>query len=135
MPKVSSFPFAVLQIIRRLLQFGIPGLDHPHVEPYFFGLLQRMPTVLATLTTFATSPGMGGVGGEGAGETEGVMEELEELAERMAGTAVDAQKDHPIGFRRWSGLGLGGRVRVRVGARLGCRLGGRVRLGSGLGWG
>lgn len=97
----------MLQIIRRLLQFGIPGLDHPHVEPYFFGLLQRMPIVLATLTTFTTSPGMGGVEAEGAAEAAGVMEELEELAERMAGTAVVAQKDHPIGFRRWSGLALG----------------------------
>jgi len=29
-----------------------------------------------------------------------VLGELQELAERMACTAVDAQKDHPIGFRR-----------------------------------
>lgn len=35
--------------------------------------------------------------GEGA-----VLCELQELAERMACMAVDAQKDHPIGFRRCS---------------------------------
>ncbi len=45
-----------------------------------------------------------------------MLGELQELAERMACTAVDAQKDHPIGFRRyvtntwgwcWIVLGLG----------------------------
>lgn len=35
--------------------------------------------------------------GEGGGS---VVEELQELLERMAGTAVGAQKDHPIGFKR-----------------------------------
>lgn len=30
-----------------------------------------------------------------------ILCELQELAERMACLAVDAQKDHPVGFRRF----------------------------------
>lgn len=50
------------------------------------------------------APGATGAAGEGdKGYLQGdgpVLSELQELAERMACTAVDAQKDHPIGFRR-----------------------------------
>lgn len=56
----------------------------------------------------AAGPPLGGLGGTGGkdsphpegGEGSAVLGELQELAERMACTAVDAQKDHPIGFRR-----------------------------------
>lgn len=44
-------------------------------------------------------------GGKGYLQGEGpVLAELQELAERMACTAVDAQRDHPIGFRRYVGV-------------------------------
>lgn len=99
------------QIIRRLLHFGIPELEHPSVEPLFSGLLRRMQSVLGALeqhqakceapaaTAAGNALGRGsGEGGEGEGR---ILGELQELAERMACTAVDAQEDHPIGFRRY----------------------------------
>lgn len=104
----TSFPRK--QIIRRLLQFGIPGLEHPQLEPFFIGLLQRMTSVLGALERHQSATQLAGVARPVVGEGEGgVLEELQELAERMAGTAVDAQRDHPIGFRRY--------VRRRVSGR------------------
>lgn len=90
------------QIIRRLLHFGIPGLEHPQVEPLFEGFLQRMRSITAALEQHQAAARLAGVGaGAGAGDGPGgVLEELQELLERMASTAVDAQKGHPIGFRR-----------------------------------
>ncbi|CAM9170022.1 unnamed protein product, partial [Hapterophycus canaliculatus] len=98
-------------IIRRLLQFGIPGLEHPSVEPLLLGLLRRMQGVVGALeqhqtrTEAATATAAGGASGRGVGDGadgEGrVLGELQELAERMACVAVDAQRDHPIGFRRF----------------------------------
>ncbi|CAM9530691.1 unnamed protein product [Ectocarpus sp. 12 AP-2014] len=93
-----------IKIIRRLLQFGIPGLDHPSIELLFSGLLHRMQSVVAALEQHqakaraALSPNVGG--GKEDGEAT-FLGELQELAERMACTAVDAQNDHPIGFRRY----------------------------------
>ena len=45
----NSFALAspVLQIMRRHLVFGSPGLDHPHVEPLIFDLLQRFRSDLS----------------------------------------------------------------------------------------
>lgn len=49
-------------------------------------------------------------------EGEGVVLcELQELAERMACMAVDAQKDHPIGFRRYSNIGSPFRTQQNAG--------------------
>ena len=93
---------AATQIIRRLLQFGIPGLDHPQVEPFFHGLLQRMTAVLAALEQHQRAALQASSGGAGTKDgQDGMVEELQDLAERMAGAAVDAQKEHPIGFRRY----------------------------------
>lgn len=47
----------------------------------------------------ALNPNLGG--GKEEGEAA-FLGELQELAERMACTAVDAHKDHPIGFRRYN---------------------------------
>lgn len=99
------------QNIRRLLQFGIPGLEHPQVEPFFHGLLHRMANVLAALEQHsrhhqikaaeAQGASVGVVVTVGDGQN-GLVEELQELSERMAGAAVDAQKEHPLGFRRFA---------------------------------
>lgn len=104
------------QILRRLLQFGVPRLENPQVEPFFLGLLQRMASVLVALerhqaAAVAAATAAGGRGGGkavflGVGKVNGgVVEELQDLLERMAGAAVDAQKDHPIGFKRYDNEG------------------------------
>eukprot|EP00752_Nemacystus_decipiens_P012244 g10853.t1 len=101
-----------IKIMRRLLQFGIPGLEHPSIEPLFSGLLQRMQGVVTALSRHQEEARarQGGArptegvdeGSKGYLQREGlVLSELQELAEKMACTAVDAQKDHPIGFRRY----------------------------------
>ncbi|CAN0449960.1 unnamed protein product [Ectocarpus sp. 8 AP-2014] len=94
-----------IKIIRRLLQFGIPGLDHPSIELLFSGLLHRMQSVVAALEQHQAKARAGlspNVDGGKEDREAAFLGELQELAERMACTAVDAQKDHPIGFRRYS---------------------------------
>lgn len=64
-----------------------------------------------------------GAGGEGTGYLQGegpVLSELQELAERMACTAVDAQNDHPIGFRRYSTQSVSILLASRRYAMFGC---------------
>lgn len=87
----------MVQILRRLLAFGIPRLEHPQVKPFFLGLLQRMAGISAALQRV-----QGQISGQAGNAVEegGVVPELQELWEKMAATAVDAQKDHPIGFYR-----------------------------------
>lgn len=93
------------QILRRVLEFGIPGLEHPQMEFFFQGLLQRMQRISATLERLQaqmTAHGIVPGGLAGSGDGGGVLSEVQELWERMAAIAVDAQKDHPIGFRRYA---------------------------------
>lgn len=104
------------QNIRRLLQFGIPGLEHPQVEPFFHGLLHRMANLLAALEQHSrhhqqhqirageAQAASGGAVVRTGDDQNGLVEELQELSERMAGVAVDAQKEHPLGFRRYDCL-------------------------------
>lgn len=69
------------QIVRRLLMFGIPGLDNPQIEPLFHGLLQRMRAIGSALETVqsaissssslhvsSSTSCAGGVGAQGMGD-------------------------------------------------------------------
>lgn len=80
------------------------------MEPFFHGLLHRMANVLTALEQHSrhhqirAAEAQGASGGVAVTTSDGqneLIEELQELAERMAGAAVDAQKEHPLGFRRY----------------------------------
>ncbi|CAM9704986.1 unnamed protein product [Pylaiella littoralis] len=102
--EAMSLGTVCVKIIRRLLQFGIPGLDHPNVESLLSGLLRRMQSVVASLEQHQAKARAAGtvVDAHEKARLDGqgtILCELQELAERMACLAVDAQKDHPVGFR------------------------------------